>query len=401
MPSHSPEISKDKISSMTERAEAVDQFFSENQDEFLKVLGSLVEQETPSDDPQCFPPIFSLLSSEFEKLGFRVDQIEGEETAGQILCKPEEFKTDKPAQLIIGHCDTVWDKGTLEEMPFKVEENNVLGPGVYDMKSGLCMMIFAMRAIRELGKELSVQPVFLINSDEEIGSEESSSLIIREAKNACRTLVLEPSLGTDGKIKTQRKGIGQFEINIKGTPSHAGLDPDKGVSAILGLSHIVQQLFRLNDPKRGVTVNVGTIEGGERSNVIAAKSKAIVDVRVPTKEDGERIKNEIYNLTPEIDGIELKVTGDIKRPPLEKTEANEKLWQITRKLGEELGLDLEEGLSGGASDGNLSSLYSPTIDGLGAVGEGAHAYHEKIYLQETLKRNALLTLLLLHPPVNQ
>lgn len=385
---------------MTERAMKLHSYFEENKDDFLQVLQSLVEQETPSDDPESFSAILSIIRKEFENLNFDVTHLAGDQTAGQLLCKPSGFNTEEPSQLIIGHCDTVWDKGTLEEMPFKIENNHVSGPGVYDMKAGICMMIFAMRAIAALNKQLSLQPVFLINTDEEIGSEESSSLIIQEAENASRTMVLEPSLGTDGKIKTQRKGIGQFEITIKGKPSHAGLDPEKGVSAILGLSHIVQQLFRLNDPKRGVTVNVGTIEGGERSNVIAAKSKAIVDVRVPTKEDGVRVKDEIYNLKPEIEGVELEVSGDIRRPPLEKNPANEKLWEITRKLGKELGLELEEGVSGGASDGNLSSLYSPTIDGLGAVGEGAHAYHEKIYLNETLKRNALLTLLLLQPPVN-
>ena len=385
---------------MTERAKRLQSYFDQNKEGFLRVLQSLVEQETPSDDPGSFSAVFSILRKEFEELNFEVTRIEGVETAGQLLCKPCDFNTQKPQQLIIGHCDTVWDKGTIEGMPFKIENNHVSGPGVYDMKAGICMMIFALRAITDLDKQLSVQPVILINTDEETGSEESSSLIVQEARKSTRTIVLEPSLGTEGKIKTQRKGIGEFEIVIKGKPSHAGLDPEKGVSAILGLSHIVQQLFRLNDPKRGITVNVGTIEGGERSNVVAAKSKAIVDVRVPTKEAGERIKNEIYNLKPEIEGVELEVSGDIRRPPLEKTPANEKLWEITRELGKELELDLQEGVSGGASDGNLSSLYSPTIDGLGAVGEGAHAYHEKIYLNETLQRTALLTLLLLQPPID-
>lgn len=385
---------------MTERAKKIHSYFTDKKDEFLELLRTLVEQETPSDDPESISAIFSIISKEFENLDFEVTHFTGNETGGQLLCKPSGFNAQKSCQLIIGHCDTVWDKGTIEEMPFEIENNHVSGPGVYDMKTGICMMIFSLRAIADLDEQLVVQPVFLINSDEEIGSEESSELIVQEAKKASRTIVLEPSLGTDGKIKTQRKGIGEFIISIKGKPSHAGLDPEEGVSAILGLSHIVQQLFRLNDPKRGVTVNVGTIEGGERTNVIAAKSKAIVDVRVPTKEIGKRVTDEIYNLEPEIDGIELDVSGEIKRPPLEKTPANEKLWKITHKLGKELDLDLQEGMSGGASDGNLSSLYSPTIDGMGAVGEGAHAYHEKIYLDETLKRNALLTLLLLEPPVN-
>lgn len=385
---------------MTPRAKKLHQYFIDHRDDFLSLLRSLVEQETPSDKPETFSEIWDMLSEEFESLDYSVTFHEGSQTAGQIVCTPADFNPDRPSQLIVGHCDTVWQTGTLREMPYKIEDGAVWGPGVYDMKSGICMMIFALRALRKIEEHPSVQPIFLINSDEEIGSEESDDLIIDKAKGAERTFVLEPSLGTEGKIKTQRKGIGEFEIIISGKPSHAGLDPDEGVSAILGLSHIVQQLFKLNRPEEGITVNVGTIEGGQRSNVIAAKSKAVVDVRVPTKEEGERIENEIYNLEPEIEGVELEVSGGIRRPPLEKKEANEQLWQVIQELGKELDLDLQEGTSGGASDGNLTNLYSPTIDGLGAVGEGAHAYHEKIFLDETLKRAALFTLFLLEPSMD-
>lgn len=382
---------------MTENAQQLHRYFIDHKENFLSLLQKLVEQETPSNDPSTFTELFEILQQEFSELGFSAEHFEGNTTAGQLLFSPSDFDPGSPSQLIIGHCDTVWDKGTLQDMPFKVEGNEVFGPGSYDMKGGITMMIEGMRAIQALDKKMSVQPIFLINSDEEIGSEESKELIIEQAKRAERTLVLEPSLGTEGKIKTRRKGIGEFEITIKGKPSHAGLAPDEGVSAILGLSHIVQQLFRLNDPSNGVTVNVGTIEGGERSNVVAAKSKAVVDVRIPTREDGERILDEIYNLTPEIEGIQLEVTGGINRPPLEKKEPNEKLWRVVQNLGQKLDLELEEGTSGGGSDGNFTNLHSPTIDGLGAVGEGAHAYHEKIFLEETLKRNALFSLLLLHP----
>lgn len=385
---------------MTERAKKLHSFFQETKEDFLALLKSLVEEETPSDVPESFEKLWDILIKEFETLDYSVQYIDGQETAGQILCKPKTYDPDKPQQLIVGHCDTVWPIGTIKDMPFKNSEGQVSGPGVYDMKTGICMMIFALRAMQKLGENPSVQPVFIVNSDEEIGSEESEKLIIEEAQKSNRTFVLEPALGSDGKIKTQRKGIGEFEITIKGTPSHAGLAPEEGVSAILGLSHIVQQLFQLNDPSKGISVNVGTIEGGERANVIAAKSKAVVDVRVPTVKEGERIENEIYNLQPDVGGIEIKVSGGIKRPPLEKKEANEKWWKITQYLGKELELDLEEGTSGGASDGNITNQYSPTIDGLGAVGEGAHAYHEKIFLDETLKRAALFTLLLLHPSEN-
>lgn len=384
---------------MTERAQLLRNYISEHKADFLSLLQSLVEIESPSDQPETFSMIWELLSEQFKNLNYSVTHFEGDETAGQLLCKPNDFDPSKPTQLILGHCDTVWDVGTLNEMPFTIEDDFAAGPGIYDMKSGITMMVFGIQAIQYLDKTPKLQPIFIINSDEEIGSHESEDRIVEQAKLAERTFVLEPSLGKEGKIKTRRKGVGDFEISINGKPSHAGLAPEEGVSAILGLSHIVQQLFRLNDPANGVTVNVGTIEGGERSNVVAAKSKAVVDVRVPTKKDGERIKEKIYNLQPEIEGVELSVTGDINRPPLEKNESNKKLWNTTKKLGKELELELQEGMSGGASDGNFSNLYSPTIDGLGAVGEGAHAYHEKIFLEQTLDRLALFTLLLLEPPL--
>lgn len=385
---------------MAENIQEVKQFFAGNKEGFLSLLKSFVEMETPTHDPDSFTGIFQMITKEFEALHYQVEHIEGSETAGQLLCTPRGFDTDTASkQLIMGHCDTVWDKGTLKEMPFSIDQNRVSGPGVYDMKAGLCMMIFGLKAIKELGVNIPVVPVFLLSTDEETGSKESKSIILDWAKKSERTYVLEPALGLDGKIKTRRKGVGNFEITITGKPSHAGLAPEEGVSAILGLSHIVQKLFQLNEPSRGISVNVGTIEGGERSNVIAAKSKAVVDVRVPDHKTGERIKSEIYNLESDLKGIEIDVSGDIYRPPMEKNEENEKLWKITQKLGHGLGIELQEGISGGASDGNFTNLYSPTIDGLGAVGEGAHAWHEKIFLEETLQRAALFTLLLMQPSI--
>ncbi|MFO7848220.1 MAG: M20 family metallopeptidase [Balneolaceae bacterium] len=385
---------------MTDSALEVHNFFAEQKENFINLLRSLVEQETPSNQPSSFDEILDIISRNFQALDFNVEHREGQKTAGQLLCRSKDFNPEAPAQLIVGHIDTVWNIGTLIEMPFLADNNEVSGPGVFDMKAGICMMIFSMKAITQLEKNLEVQPVFLLTTDEEIGSRESKDLIIEQAKLAERTFVLEPALDAEGKIKTERKGIGQFEITIKGHPSHAGLDPEKGASAIVGLSNVVQQLVALNAPEKGISVNVGTIEGGERANVVAEKSKAVVDVRVPTKEDGEFIKKSIYNIDPGLERVKVTVTGDIGRPPLEKNEANQKLWEITKSLGADLDIDLQEGKSGGGSDGNYTNLHSPTIDGLGAVGEGAHAYHEKIYLEETLKRAELLTLLLLHPSLN-
>lgn len=386
---------------MTDLGWELHNFFVNKKTDFIDLLQLLVEQETPSNEPSSFTEILEIISRSFQDLDFDVEHREGQKTAGQLVCKPKDFKSKVPTQLVLGHIDTVWNIGTINEIPFSVDGNEVSGPGVFDMKAGICMMIFAMKAITELGESSEVQPVFVITTDEEIGSRESKDLIIEQAKLAERAFVLEPSLGTEGKIKTERKGIGHFEIIIKGKPAHAGLDPEKGVSAIVGLSNIVQQLVELNDPEKGINVNVGTIEGGERANVVAEKSKAVVDVRVPTKEDGKEIKEKIYNIEAGLKGIEITVTGGIGRPPLEKNEANQKLWEITQSLGADLDLDLQEGKSGGGSDGNFTNLHSPTIDGLGAVGIGAHAYHEKIFLKETLKRAELLTLLLLHPTIEE
>ena len=385
---------------MTDRGQQLIRFMKQKEDRYLDLLKALVEQESPSDRPEMFDELIGRMADEFEALGFHCRHIEGKVTAGQLLCVQQNFDKKQSYQLIVGHLDTVWDEGTLSEMPFTVKGNQVSGPGAYDMKGGVAMMVLAMEAVSELGLEVSLPPVFLLNTDEETGSLESEDLIADHARGAERTLVLEPSLGAEGRIKTRRKGIGEFEISITGRPSHAGLAPEEGASAILELSNVVQQLYKLNEPDKGISVNVGIIEGGRRSNIIADKSKASVDVRVPTVEAGERLEKQIYGLQPEVDDVTLKVTGGIKRPPLEKNEANELLWQRTRKLGEELGLSLDEGMAGGASDGNITNLYSPTIDGLGAVGEGAHAFDERIYLAETLKRAALLALLISEPALD-
>lgn len=384
---------------MTPRAERIDNFITSHRKDFLQLLRVLVEEETPSDVPEAFEKLFHILQQEFNELGMQTKHLEGNHSAGQLLVTPQGFDATLPIQLIIGHCDTVWDQGTLAEMPFEHKNNIISGPGIYDMKAGVSMMIIALRAIQATGESLNVQPVILLTTDEEVGSEESRAALTEWSQRAERTFVLEPALGTDGKVKTRRKGVGDFEITVKGKPSHAGLAPEQGVSAILGLSHIVQQLFDMNDPSRGISVNVGTIEGGERSNVIAAQSKAVVDVRILNKADGERITEQIYNLKPDLEGIELLIEGEVYRPPMEKNPQTQRLWEMTRQLGDELDLNLQEGLSGGASDGNFTSQYSPTIDGLGAVGEGAHAWHEKIFLEPTLKRTALFALLLLEPSI--
>jgi glutamate carboxypeptidase len=216
-----------------------------------------------------------------------------------------------------------------------------------------------------------------------------------------RVFVLEPSLGPDGRLKTARKGVGRFTVKVKGRAAHAGLDPEKGASAILELAHVVQALFALNDAERGVTVNVGTIEGGLRPNVVAPESTAVIDVRVRTQADAERIEQAIHGLEPSVPGVELEIDGRIGRPALEPTPRNRQLWHLAKGLADELEMDLGEGLAGGGSDGNTTSQVTATLVGLGPVGDGAHASHEFLYLDETLERTALLALLLLAPAIER
>jgi len=244
-----------------------------------------------------------------------------------------------------------------------------------------------------------VTPVVLVNSDEEIGSRESITTIRRLARIADRTLVLEPALGPEGLLKTTRKGIGRFTITIAGTPAHAGLDPGKGASAILELSHVIQTLHALNDTDRGISVNVGVIEGGVRANVVAASARAVADVRVRTLADARYVEDKIHQLQSVTPGVVLQITGRIGRPPMEATPRNRALWKVARQSADALGLEIGEGEAGGGSDGNHASLLSATLDGLGPVGDGAHATHEHVRLDKLAERTALLAMMLLADPL--
>jgi len=365
--------------------------------EFVDFIKKLAEIETPTSIPSSQSTLFELLTHELENIDYKVEHLPGEHSGGQIYAYPQNRRKGQSGQLLLGHCDTVWPIGTLKDMPIEENGSILKGPGVYDMKAGLTMIIFVLRTIHQLGLEPPLTPVVFINSDEEAGSEDSSNRIRTIARNVKRTFVMEPSLNASGKLKTARKGVGEFEIRVSGQASHAGLDPGKGASAVLELSHVIQQLFNLNDPEKGINVNVGTIDGGIRANVVAADSKATVDVRVPTHKDAERIEKAIRDIQPRTPGVSLRIKGGINRAPMQKTPRNDQLWQTAYSLGQEIGLDLEDGTSGGASDGNFTSLFTATLDGLGAVGDGAHSNNEHIDIDKTLDRCALLCLLLLAP----
>ena len=367
--------------------------------EMLRFLGELVLAESPSPDAQAQAVPLGLLHDALVDLGFEVMLRPGESSGGQLLARPAAGSSwhMEGAQLLLGHCDTVWPRGTLHEMPLLIEENVVRGPGVFDMKGGLTQMIFALRALRGLGLKPALMPLVLVNSDEEIGSLESRTLIEQLAQEAQRALILEPALGTEGALKTARKGVGHFELRVHGRAAHAGLDPEKGVSAILALALLVQELHGLTDLQNGISVNVGTIEGGLRSNVIAPHSAATIDARAQTAADARRLEAQILNLASPLAGVTVEVSGGINRPPLERTERNQALWRRAEAAGRELGLTLQQGSAGGGSDGNFTSQFTATLDGLGPVGDGAHARHEFLLIDRMMERTALLALLMLEP----
>lgn len=372
-------------------------FLRQERDEMVAFLEELVRAESPSSAPASQAAVRDVLRRELQRLEYRTVAVPGTRSGGQLYARPLDRRRGTARQLLLGHYDTVWPLGTLERMPFEYDGRHVRGPGVFDMKGGLAQLVFALRAIASLRLAVDVTPLVFLNSDEEIGSRESKRYITALARRAERALVLEPSLGPEGAIKTARKGVGRYTISVKGRAAHAGLDPERGVSAILELSHVIQQLFALNDPGAGVTVNVGTIDGGLRPNVVAPESRAVVDVRVGSTADAERLDVAIKGLRPSRDGIELSVEGAFGRPALEPTPRNRALWRLARDLGSELGLSLSEGRAGGGSDGNTTSLYTATLDGLGPVGDGAHAQHEYLDIERTIERTALLALLVLAP----
>jgi glutamate carboxypeptidase len=362
-----------------------------------ELLVDLAALESPTDDPPAVARVLDRVSAELTRSGMVVRRVRGRTTAGLIVARPAERQRSRPLQLLVGHGDTVWPVGTRERMPVVVDGGRISGPGVFDMKAGLVLMIFALRAVREAGWDQPATPVVLVNTDEETGSPESQRHTIRLARRAARAFVLEPAFGPDGHLKTARKAVGSFEIVIRGRAAHAGLNPAAGASAILELSHQIQRLFAMNDPAEGVSVNVGTISGGVRPNVVAPEVRAHVDVRVPTRDALARIDADIRGMCPVNPETTLEIVGGFHAPPLERRPPHRALWHQAQAIGRAIGLDLDEAAVGGASDGNTIGQYTATLDGLGAVGDGAHASHEFVEASLLPARAALVALLLAAP----
>ena len=367
-------------------------FCQQHQDEMLAMLQRMVEIESPSDDKAAVDRMGAFLAHEFERLGGQVTFFPQKE-AGNHLKAEFPGASGKPI-LLLGHFDTVWSMGTLAKMPFRLEGGRAFGPGVYDMKAGIAMMIFALRALKEAGA--AHQPItVLLDTDEEVGSTTGRPVVEATAKDCEAVLVLEPSQGPKGHLKTSRKGVGDITIRVHGRASHSGVDFEKGRSAIVELARQLLEIVKFTDLSRGITVNPGVIQGGTRGNVIAAEAWAEIDLRIARAVDAATLEQKFAALKPFDPDCSIEISGGMNRPPMERTEGTVRLFGVAREIASGIGLALDESSTGGGSDGNFTSaLGVPTLDGLGALGEGAHASHESVVIEELPLRTAVLAGLL-------
>jgi glutamate carboxypeptidase len=360
----------------------------------LDLIQKLVRAESPSDDKAAVDACIALAADHAKALGGRV-KLDRRRGFGDVLearFGPKSKAGAGGRTLLLGHLDTVWPLGTLKTMPCKQSEGRLWGPGTLDMKAGVAMAFTALEMLSEAGG-LKREIVLLLSGDEEVGSPASRPVIERLAAECARVFVLEPAQGL--AYKTARKGTGEWRIEVTGVAAHAGVDYEKGASAIRELARVIETVSGWTDLKRGLTVNVGVVGGGSKTNVIAAQAWAEINVRIRRKADGGRIERKFAALKPADKRCTLTVLGGINRPPMERTRGTIKLYLQARALAAELGFPLEEASTGGASDGNFTSaLGIPTLDGMGAVGEGAHARHESILVEHLAPRTALLAGLL-------
>jgi glutamate carboxypeptidase len=357
----------------------------------MQCLRQAVEIESPSQNKAAIDRMASFFAAEFGKRGAKV-QLLSHATAGSAMVA-EFWPGEKKPILLLGHLDTVWEIGTLAEMPYQERDGRAYGPGIYDMKSGIVCGLWAMQALDDLDI-IPSRPVHLfLNADEEVSSIAFREELLAEARRADAVLVLEPA-AAQGALKTSRKGVGEFQITVRGRSAHAGINPSAGVNAISELARQIPRIEKLRRTKRGLTVNVDVIAGGTRSNVIPELAVARVDVRVPTTLDREKIEQQMHALSPINPEATLEITGGVNRPPLERKMAIA-LFRKARMLGRQMGLELKEAATGGGSDGNFTAaLGIPTLDGLGGTGDGAHARHEHVVISELPQRAALLAALI-------
>ena len=354
----------------------------------LELLERMVNIESPSVDKALVDRFVQFLGSRFVALGGAVEYVPAERF-GDHLCVRFSGESSERV-LLLGHTDTVFAAGHAARRPFRIDNGKAMGPGVLDMKAGILLMLSSIRALLQNGGRLRRSVTVLLTCDEEVGSPSSRSLVESEARQARAVLVLEPSL-PGGVLKTARKGVGKFTVKAIGRAAHAGVYPSKGVNAIQEIAHQVLKLQRMSDNRSGTTVTVAVVQGGTRANVVPAEAAIEVDVRIATSDEGERLTKALRALSPELPGARLEVRGGINRPPMERNADTARLFALARSIAAEMGIDLHEGATGGASDGNLTSaLGIPTLDGLGAVGDGAHGEDEFVDVSSLPVRAALI-----------
>ncbi len=353
-------------------------------------IEALVCAESPSTNKDAVDRCGDELARRLAAIGADVERLRQTERGDHLRAT---FDGEGPQLMVLGHFDTVWDVGQIQRMPFQLVDGRLHGPGIFDMKSGIATSMLAVRACEAL-RMTRPRIVMLFTTDEEIGSTTSRTTIEEEARRSAAVLVLEPSL-PGGKVKTSRKGVGDFELTVHGVSAHAGIAPGAGANAVHELAHQIVALQQLQDIERGLSVNVTVVSGGARTNVIPDHARALIDVRVPTMRDADRVERSIRGLAPVVPGTRLEIAGAVSRPPLERSPHVVQLYEQARDCARELGKDLGEGGTGGGSDGNFTAaLGVPTLDGLGPEGDGAHALHEHVLAADLTWRGAFLAFLL-------
>ena len=370
-------------------------YFYQNQSDILDFMRWLVEQESMSREAEATARIAENLGRHLAESNAKVELFRDPGYGATLRAK---FECDSPVSdkqlLVVGHLDTVWPLGTLAQRPFEVKEDRAYGPGIFDMKAGVTAAVFAMRALKAFGRKTARDVTFLMTCDEETGSHFSREIVEEEGRRSAVALVLEPPI-PGGVVKTGRKGVGEFELIVRGRSAHAGNDPRAGISAITELASQVLAINAMADHGRGTTLNVGVVSGGVLSNVIPAEARARIDMRYANLEEGQRIIEAMQRLEPVLEGARLEVRGGINRPPMVRTPEIGTLFMHARALAAEIGFDLKEGSVGGGSDGNfIAALGVPVLDGLGVDGAGAHAEHEHIVISDIPRRATLLARLM-------
>jgi glutamate carboxypeptidase len=370
-------------------------YVQSRQNEIKGLIRQFAECESPSDSPDAVNRFVELVADTVA--GFaKTRTVAGNGFGKHLICEMQLPGKRKDGQILaLGHSDTVWPLGTLRSMPFRESDGRLWGPGVLDMKAGIVFFVFAVRALRELNIPVGSKVVLQLNSDEEVGSESSRALTEKNAAASKAVLVLEPGTGLKGKLKTARKGVGDFTVTVRGKASHAGVDFQAGASAVLELARQLDVIASFTQVARGITVNPGVISGGTRSNVVAAEAHAEIDMRILKLKDAAGLEKKFHSLRPFDARCTIEVTGGLNRPPMERSPGIVKLFRAAQKMARELGVEIEESLTGGGSDGNFTAaLGVPTLDGLGGVGEGAHAPNESILVDRIPDRTALIAKLL-------